>query len=876
MKISFSTTYCILLVILLLGLSSLAVQAQILVDKSMTDEELVQSLAGKGVIISDIQVNCPVKYDTIYSYGRFECKDCNVGIPSGLLLTTGSIQNAIGPNDKEGAGQDNKSDVSDPDLNAISGVLNTRDVCSISFDVEASADTLRFNYVFASEEYLEYVNENYNDVFAFFIEGPDLPMQNIALLPNTNIPVSIDNVNNESNAEYYINNGTGNNSPQKDDEYYIQYDGFTKVLTAEAPVIPCEKYRLKLVIADDTDFVLDSGVFIEAGSLTTNEISLQTRTSLQEQGFVEFQNAIEGCVDAFVVFRPNRTLQEPVTVSFELSGTAIEGVDYASVDKTIVLNPGDEEVTIPISPIKDNEIEGEEIVKIKLTDTGSCNEAFLDSIEIIIQDNIEGDASVRVAGELRDTIYTCPGTNVRLMGSGGINCSWEPTTYINDPSDCNPTAKPESDIVYTLTTWIDDCVDTSSVYVFVSNDFDPDVKTEVEFCEGQTGSLYASGGDFYVWTPVTNLSCGDCPEPVFTGTEPATYQLTVYGNGGCVNKQFEVNVTFGTGGLGFTDETLDWCAGIPYELDLSNVDTYTISPMTDVSCSDCPNPTLEPTSNTTYSIDVSAGLCEQSFELTFNITDFQIDAGEDVGACQMVTATLGSPAIAGYTYSWSPSEGLDRTDIAQPQVTINATQGAIIRDYTLEVSDATGNCTGTDVVKVSVDLAPTISIIGPDTVSAGNQVTLSVSGFNGAGVYTWASSTDGVLQDSKDLTIAPSTTTLYTMILHTDYGCTVELTKEVVVIQEPSILIASAFSPNGDNLNDELKLLPLGVEEVLDFQIFNRWGNEVFRSSGLEASWDGTTEGDIQPMGVYVYQVRYRVFGETEEKLEKGQITLIR
>lgn len=842
----------------------------------MTDEELVQSLAGKGVIISNIQVNCPVKYDTIYSYGRFECKDCNVGLSSGLLLTTGSIQNAKGPNDKAGAGQDNKSNVSDPDLNSISGVLNTRDVCSISFDVEASADTLQFNYVFASEEYLEYVNQNYNDVFAFFIEGPNLPMQNIALIPNTSIPVSIDNVNNLTNAEYYINNGTGSNAPQNEDPYYIQYDGFTTVLTAIAPVTPCEKYRLKLVIADDTDFVLDSGVFIEAGSLTTNEIALESRTSLQEQGYLEFQNAIEGCVDAFVVFRPNRTLQEAVTISFELSGTATEGTDYEVVNKTIVLNPGDTEAIIPIIPIKDTDLEGEETIKIKLTDTGSCNEAFLDSIEIIIQDNINAKASVRVAGEMRDTVYTCPGTNVRLLGTGGINCTWEPSTYLNDPTDCSPTARPETDIVYKLITNVDDCIDSSFVHVFVTNDFDPEVKTDITFCEGQTGSLHASGGDFYVWSPVTNLSCGDCPEPIFSGTEATTYQVTVYGNGGCVNKSFEVNVSFNTDGLGFSDETIDWCAAIPYELDLSNIDSYTISPMTGVSCTDCPVPTFLPSNNSTYTIDVVAGVCSQTFDLSFNITDFQIDAGNDVGDCQEVSATLGSPAVSGYTYSWSPSDGLDRTDIAQPQVNISATQGAIIRNYVLSVTDMTGTCTGTDTVQVSVDLAPSIFIDGPDTISMGNKASLSVSGFNGTGTYTWTNNTDNLTAPNSSYLATPSITTVYTVSLVTDYGCMVEASKEVFVIQEAGVLMASAFSPNGDNLNDQFSLLTVGVEEVIDFQIFNRWGNEVFRGNGLDISWDGTSEGEIQPMGIYVYQVRYRVVGETEERLEKGQITLIR
>ena len=104
----------------------------------------------------------------------------------------------------------------------------------LEFDIAPDCDTLGIKFVFGSEEYPEFVN-SYNDAFAFFISGPGMPQQNIALLPNSNTPVTISNVNNGttnngpcSNCNYYIPNGTGAFSQsQYNDPNVIEYDGFT-------------------------------------------------------------------------------------------------------------------------------------------------------------------------------------------------------------------------------------------------------------------------------------------------------------------------------------------------------------------------------------------------------------------------------------------------------------------------------------------------------------------------------------------------------------------------------------------------------------------------------------------------------------------------
>ncbi|MGI6776859.1 MAG: choice-of-anchor L domain-containing protein [Acetivibrionales bacterium] len=142
----------------------------------------------------------------------------------------------------------------------------TNDAAVLEFDFVPEGDVVSFMYVFASDEYNEYVYK-YNDVFGFFLNG-----ENVALIPGTNTPVSINNVNggnpyggeNASYPQYYINNDLDDNGGSVNTEM----DGLTKVLTVEARVNPNEINHIKLAIADALDSAYDSVVFIKAGSFS--------------------------------------------------------------------------------------------------------------------------------------------------------------------------------------------------------------------------------------------------------------------------------------------------------------------------------------------------------------------------------------------------------------------------------------------------------------------------------------------------------------------------------------------------------------------------------------------------------------------------------
>jgi hypothetical protein len=248
---------------------SFQANAQLSVDATATPADMVAAITGGGILVSNISyVGGP------QSSGTFSCSGtCNLGVGSGIILTSGYAPLIIGQNDVPNIGFD-FSGGGDNDLNML--VFSpTYDASVLEFDFMTVSDTAVFNFVFGSEEYNEYVQSQFNDVFAFFITGPGIiGSQNLALIPGTNIPVAINNVNNGysvpnvpatgpcTNCAYYQDNTLGTLT--------TQYDGLTTVLMAIATNLqPGETYHLKIAIADVSDHVYDSGVIIEAGSFTT-------------------------------------------------------------------------------------------------------------------------------------------------------------------------------------------------------------------------------------------------------------------------------------------------------------------------------------------------------------------------------------------------------------------------------------------------------------------------------------------------------------------------------------------------------------------------------------------------------------------------------
>lgn len=234
-----------------------------------TADSLVRNiLLDNGVTISNARFNGSNRVIDCNSIGIFETGNTptNLGMESGLILASGGVSVAVGPNNDEGFSVPTTcGSYYDNDLASIASDTPF-DVAVLEFDFVPWDNTLSFSFVFGSEEYMEYVGLGYNDVFGFFVEGINpaggyYDHQNMALIPGTTEVVSIDNVNLNHNSAYYIDNTNGRS---------IQFDGFTTVIEVSFDVVPMSNYHIKMAICDVVDDMYDSGVFLEAHSFTTN------------------------------------------------------------------------------------------------------------------------------------------------------------------------------------------------------------------------------------------------------------------------------------------------------------------------------------------------------------------------------------------------------------------------------------------------------------------------------------------------------------------------------------------------------------------------------------------------------------------------------
>ena len=229
---------------------------------STTPQQLAQMLAGTGITVTNVTFTGAKVAGGSFTGGLAD----GLGIDVGVILSSGDVANAVGPNNDPGVTTANDTP-GDANLDAIVGAGHaTFDAAVLEFDFVPTAGTVSFRYVFASDEYLEFVNL-FNDVFAFYVDKV-----NVALIPGTTTPVAINTVNLDLNSLYYVNNDF---NPQVSlSPFGTQFDGFTKVLTATVTVTPNVSHHIKLVIADTDDTILDSAVFLEASSFTSGTCTI--------------------------------------------------------------------------------------------------------------------------------------------------------------------------------------------------------------------------------------------------------------------------------------------------------------------------------------------------------------------------------------------------------------------------------------------------------------------------------------------------------------------------------------------------------------------------------------------------------------------------
>ncbi len=711
-----------------------------------TPENLITNIfLGDGVNV----LNVSYEGDPL-AVGYFKDGENAIGIDRGIIMTSGraAAQNCNGgPFGADCFGNtfsstDVASTAVDNDLSSIANGT-PQDIAKYTITFQPFADTLRFKYVFASEEYPEFSCSSFNDVFGFFISGPGISGpysnngDNIALIPGTNTPVSINN----------IHPTFGGNCPGINDQFYNDnngialqpvYDGYLDVFVAEVVVIPCETYTIKLMISDVGDQIYDSGVFLEAKSFGTGSLEVDAAT-------VSLDGTItEGCSSGSISFSFNNPVEEDFILDYTIIGDAINGIDYEFVDTNLFIAQGNNSVSVDIIGIVDNIDEGLESIGIDIQ-RDICNR---DTFWIYIRDN------EIVPPDLGPDTLICAGDSVALDGNLPLPLPIPPS-FTNDNNYAfkldTPAFSPIQVIGVQPVTLAEGVI--RSVCINLEHKWVDDVDLFLISPSGQFIELSTDNGancDNYnnvCFTPAasTPIDYGFPWAVCSSGGEPAFANGT-YNVEGIWSDLWDGDyLTNGTWQLlavddqqGFNGTILDWTIIFEplYQL------FYSWSPTDGLSCTDCPDPVATPSQTTTYTLTAwDTYGCEVFDSITIEVKDV-LDA-------PIINCT--SVSNNSITFEWGDVPGAMGYQVSINGATITIPNNGplshivtglnLSETVTIDVF-AIGNCdglTGTASCNTPDCDAPAISIDNLNHINCAGDGDGSImaSATGGAGDYTF-------------------------------------------------------------------------------------------------------------------------------------------
>ncbi|MFQ5446121.1 MAG: choice-of-anchor L domain-containing protein [Saprospiraceae bacterium] len=774
----------------------------ILVDASASPEEIVQSVVAGETVITVTDINCANG-----SVGTFLAGDnTDLGLDQGLLLTSGQASEAAGVGTffaSSGNGMPGDADLDYLSTINGNGTLS-QDACVVELEVFAATDEITFEYIFGSEEYPEFVNTSFNDIFAFLVAGPGITgdpnignQENIATLPDGTF-IQINSVNGTSNWQFYRNNENGTS---------VVYDGLTsdslgvkKSLTAKIATIPCNTYTLKLAIADRGDSAYDSGVFISEIKGGSPNLEVVYNNGINY--------LVEECsaVPDDIIVSLNTNVDQPTTYNVVVGGTAELGVDYElNIPSTLTFTPTQTEFTFPITALADGIPEGIDTVEIKLTRDFGCGEVVLATLIIEIHDNL----LVQIFDDAIDTVLVCQGSCVQMDVTGAADYFWQPPGLFDDPQIPNPTACPDTSRWVAVTGTLGICTDMDSVFLQL---IDPQVNILpgdfLTICEGDSITITAENNvdDSNLLWQTFFLTLPDPTNPVQTIVPPPFFN-SIFLNvsvelGGCVATD---EVTINIDAFDFPQVAADTtiCQNFSVDLgeDIPNTTTsYSWTPGTWLSPGgNVSGPIATPDVTTTYTLIGTSptGVCADTASVTVTVipADVEIQNPDTTYLCLGDSVTITSiTSTNGAGVTWTPQ---DYMTINDPEEVVVYPPVTTWYYSTLE----TGACTVIDSVLVYVDSLPDLSITAvPDKPSycQGEEVTLisptyEPSHFPGIDL-NWVTPLPGALTPDSFLNLVFLAVETHTFVRETTvHACSSTDSINIVVIPVASLEVVPAL-----------------------------------------------------------------------------------
>ncbi len=402
-------------------------------------------------------------------------------------------------------------------------------------------------------------------------------------------------------------------------------------------------------------------------------------------------------------------------------------------------------------------------------------------------------------------------------------------------------------------------------------------------CAGETSQINTTvdpPGTTLEWEAAPGLSCTDCPNPVVTAFATMTYTVKTP-DAPCPSSESIEIIVSPTPALALNKDTTV-CLGEDVLLNhfADPNATYNWSPAGSLDNPTSAQPTATPTQTTTYTVMADIQNCTVEKTVTVTVADATVEAGPNQKVCAGTPVTLNAAVIGttGGSFVWSP-------DLPKGNpLTVTPTDTTLYTVTYFYGNGTPGDCQSTD--QLQVDVVPNIDnlelTLAPDTTMfcLGTPFTLQATGAPNSAVFTWTENDvviDGQTLDTIRLTPAEEGAFQYNVVATDANGCT-GTAGPVNVDVVRCIQFPNAFSPDNDGTNDTFGGLVLlgGEVDVIEFTIYNRWGQKVFEASRDKKVWDGTVDGNDAPSDVYVFYLRYRLLNGAEQEPVQGEVTLLR
>jgi gliding motility-associated-like protein len=390
-------------------------------------------------------------------------------------------------------------------------------------------------------------------------------------------------------------------------------------------------------------------------------------------------------------------------------------------------------------------------------------------------------------------------------------------------------------------------------------------------CNVDDVQLQAIGNGLFSWTPLVNIINPNTATPTVHPPSTTWYYVQLDDNG-CLNRDSVRVRVVNTVTLNARNDTTI-CANDPVQLG-ATTDGFKFlwAPAATLDNPNILNPVATPANTTTYQVTSSIGSCSATDNVTVTVVAYPIaNAGRDTTICYNSSAQLNG-SMGGTSFSWSPPETLNNPAILNPIATPAGTTA-----YVLSVNDVVG-CPkpGRDTVLVTV-LPKINAFAGNDTLIVVDQPLQLLA--SGGTNYLWSPPTGLSAVDISDPIahlIQSIDSIRYKVIVSDQANCTDSAFINVKVFKtNPYIFVPTAFTPNGDGLNDVIRPIAVGMKQINYFQVYNRWGQMVFSTQINGQGWNGMIGGKPQNTGVYVWLVRGVDYLNRPFFL-KGTVTLIR